>query len=177
MCHGRSQAALRVWSTNNQVSSHTWGGCCFSTSFFQRSAGDLCGDFGGAQSRCYICRVSCKRAPPGNQQPRQDRKSVAHVSGRHGRDLCGDFGEAQRQCSLCRVSCKRAPPGNRQRRHSQPAVLFLFQSGLKQLEALFPSRHAVRFRHSAVMRIEIRVGSLDRRIGCCWLREGDYASW
>jgi len=42
---------------------------------------------------------------------------------------------------------------------SQPAFLYAFQSGLKQLEAVFASRHPFCFRNAVMNAIGIRVGS------------------
>ena len=46
--------------------------------------------------------------------------------------------------------------------HSQPAFLYSFQTCLKQLEAVYPSRHPLRFRSAPMIAIGIRVGSQNR---------------
>jgi hypothetical protein len=82
----------------------------------------LCGNSGGAQWLCEVCRVSSNRAPSGNRQRRQYREVVAAVGRQLVSDLCGDSAGAQQHCSLCRVSSNRAPSGNRQPRRYREVV-------------------------------------------------------
>ena len=76
---GSSDNTAKLWSFSHDGSSAT----CVAT-------------LGGAQQRCFLCRLQSNHVHSGNRQLGQDREVVAPILRQLVSDLCGDFGGAQK---------------------------------------------------------------------------------